>query len=328
MIASTDSNDFWRGKTVLVTGGDGFLGGHLTDTLRARGVSEDRLRLPTFPKSDLRRRKDCVAAVRDVQVVIHLAAKVGGIGLNKERPAELFYENALMGLQLMEEARLAGIEKFVTIGTTCEYPKVTPVPFLESALWDGYPDEVTGPYGLAKKMLLVQAQTYRTQYGFNSIHLIPTNLYGPRDHFDEVHGHVIPSLIKRFVEAAESHATEVTVWGTGRATREFIYVEDAALGIAQAAEAYERVRPGQPWLRRGNSHSRAGGAGGDAGRIHGRDPLGRFKARRPAAEEPRCVARPRAIRLHREDAARPGAAPHRGLVPGEPLMIDCMRGRA
>ena len=243
MIASTDSNDFWRGKTVLVTGGDGFLGGHLTDTLRARGVSEDRLRLPTFPKSDLRRREDCVAAVRDVQVVIHLAAKVGGIGLNKERPAELFYENALMGLQLMEEARLAGIEKFVTIGTTCEHPKVTPVPFLESALWDGYPDEVTGPYGLAKKMLLVQAQTYRTQYGFNSIHLIPTNLYGPRDHFDEVHGHVIPSLIKRFVEAAESHATEVTVWGTGRATREFIYVEDAALGIAQAAEAYDESDP-------------------------------------------------------------------------------------
>ncbi len=243
MITSTRSADFWRGKTVLVTGGDGFLGGHLTETLHTRGVSADRLRLPVFPNTDLRRREDCIQAVHGAQVVIHLAAKVGGIGLNKERPAELFYENALMGLQLMEEARLAGVEKFVTIGTTCEYPKVTPVPFRETALWDGYPDEVTGPYGLAKKMLLVQAQTYRAQYGFNSIHLIPTNLYGPRDHFDEVHGHVIPSLIKRFVETAESGAPEVTVWGTGRATREFIYVEDAALGIAQAAEAYDEPDP-------------------------------------------------------------------------------------
>jgi GDP-L-fucose synthase len=240
LIASTD---FWRGKSVLVTGGDGFLGGHLTEALRARGVAPDRLRLPLFPETDLRQREDCVQAVHGVQVVIHLAAKVGGIGLNKERPAELFYENAIMGLQLMEEARLAGVEKFVTIGTTCEYPKVTPVPFRESALWDGYPDETTGPYGLAKKMLLVQAQTYRAQYGFNSIHLIPTNLYGPRDHFDEVHGHVIPSLIKRFVEAAESNAPEVTVWGTGRATREFIYVADAALGIAQAAEGYDEPEP-------------------------------------------------------------------------------------
>jgi GDP-L-fucose synthase len=240
LIASTD---FWRGKTVLVTGGDGFLGGHLTDALRARGVAPDRLRLPAFPETDLRRREDCVQVVLGAQVVIHLAAKVGGIGLNKERPAELFYENAIMGLELMEAARLAGVEKFITIGTTCEYPKVTPVPFRETALWDGYPDEITGPYGLAKKMLLVQAQTYRAQYGFNSIHLIPTNLYGPRDHFDEVHGHVIPSLIRRFVEAAESNAPEVTVWGTGRATREFIYAEDAALGIAQAAEAYDEPEP-------------------------------------------------------------------------------------
>ncbi len=237
------ASGFWRERTVLITGGGGFLGSHLVRALRAHGVDAARLRAPSSSEADLRDRAACARAVRGAQVVIHAAGRIGGIGLNRERPGELFFENALMGIQLMDEARRAGVERFVTVGTTCEYPKITPVPFREDALWDGYPDEVTGPYGLAKKMLLVQGRTYRDQYGFRSVHLIPTNLYGPGDHFDEVHGHVIPSLIKRFSEAADRGDEAVTVWGTGRATREFLYVEDAARGIVLAAERYDHPDP-------------------------------------------------------------------------------------
>ena len=237
------SPDFWRDRTFLVTGGGGFLGSHVLAELRKRGVSPERLRAPRSHEADLLDPATCARVVDGVQVVVHLAAKVGGIGFNLERPGELFYENALMGLQLMEAARRAGVEKFVTVGTTCEYPKITPIPFREENLWNGYPDEITGPYGLAKKMLLVQGQTYRRQYGFHAVHLIPTNLYGPGDHFDEVSGHVIPSLIKRFVEAAGRGDREVVVWGTGRATREFLYVDDAAEGIALATERYDDPEP-------------------------------------------------------------------------------------
>jgi GDP-L-fucose synthase len=233
----------WSTNTVLLTGGHGFLGSHLAAALRARGAAGERLRLPRSTEADLTDRAACERVVAGADVVIHAAGKIGGIGLNRERPGELFYENALMGIQLMEAARRAGARKFVTVGTTCEYPKITSVPFREEDLWEGYPDEVTGPYGLAKKMLLVQGATYRAQYGFRSIHLIPTNLYGPGDHFDERHGHVIPSLLKRFLGAAESGAPQVTVWGTGRATREFLYVEDAARGIVRAAESYDDPAP-------------------------------------------------------------------------------------
>ncbi len=233
----------WSEKTVLVTGGHGFLGSHLAGVLRRRGVSAERLRLPGSAEADLTERAACERVVAGANVVIHAAGRIGGIGLNRERPGELFHQNAIMGLLLMDAARRAGVGKFVTVGTTCEYPKVTPVPFREEALWDGYPDEVTGPYGLAKKMLLVQGQTYREQYGFCSVHLIPTNLYGPGDHFDERYGHVIPSLLKRFLEAAEAGIPSVAVWGTGRATREFLFVEDAAEGIARAAEAYDDPAP-------------------------------------------------------------------------------------
>ena len=237
------SKNFWTGKTVLLTGAAGFLGSHIVDVLHARGVTADRLRRPSIEEADLTRLEVCRRVVAGVDVVLHIAGKVGGIGLNRERPGELFYENLLMGIQLMEEARLAGVDTFLALGTTCEYPKITPVPFREADLWNGYPDEITGPYGLAKKMLLVQGETYRRQYGFKALHLIPTNLYGPRDHFDDVHGHVIPALIKRFLAAAEAKAPEVVVWGTGRATREFLYVEDAAEGIVRAAEAYDDPAP-------------------------------------------------------------------------------------
>ncbi len=228
---------------VLVTGAGGFLGGRVAAALRDRGLAGDVLRLPSSTEADLRDRGACARVVRGARTVIHVAGRIGGIGLNLERPGELFFENALMGLQLMEEARRAGVERFVTVGTTCEYPKITAVPFREEDLWKGYPDEVTGPYGLAKKMLLVQGQTYRRQYGFRSVHLIPTNLYGPGDHFDEAHGHVIPSLIKRFLEASEAGRDEVAVWGTGRATREFLYVDDAARGIVLAAGRYDDPEP-------------------------------------------------------------------------------------
>jgi GDP-L-fucose synthase len=176
-------------------------------------------------------------------MVIHLAGKVGGIGLNREKPGELFYDNIIMGVQLMEEARLAGVKKFVALGTICCYPKFTPVPFKEENLWDGYPEETNAPYGLAKKMLLVQSQVYRQQYGFDSIFLMPVNLYGPGDNFDPQSSHVIPALIKKVFDAMEQREDHIVVWGTGRATREFLYVEDAARGIVLAAERYDKSEP-------------------------------------------------------------------------------------
>jgi len=184
-----------------------------------------------------------VDAVQDIDVVIHLAAKVGGIGYNRENPATLFYDNAMMGIQLMEAARLEGVEKFVQVGTVCAYPKYTPVPFKEEDLWEGYPEETNAPYGVAKKMLLVQAQAYREQYGFNAIYLLPVNLYGPRDNFDPESSHVIPALIRKFVDAKKEGSDTVEVWGTGSASREFLYVDDAARGIVLATERYNKPDP-------------------------------------------------------------------------------------
>jgi len=213
------------------------------EKLRERGVHEEDIRVPRSRDLDLRRWEDCTKAVKNINIVIHLAAKVGGIGFNQSNPATLFYDNAIMGIQLMEAARREGVEKFVAIGTVCAYPKFTPVPFKEEHLWDGYPEETNAPYGLAKKMLLVQSQAYRQQYGFNSIYLLPVNLYGPRDNFDPSSSHVIPALIKKFIDAEESGKDHVTVWGTGRATREFLYVEDAAEGIILGAERYNKPEP-------------------------------------------------------------------------------------
>lgn len=228
---------------VLLTGGAGFLGSFVTEKLIAKGIARNNILIPRSGSSDLRRWESCQAAVKGVDLVIHLAAKVGGIGYNMKNPGSLFYDNAIMGIQLMEAARQAGVAKFVAVGTICAYPKFTPVPFREDELWNGYPEETNAPYGLAKKMMLVQSQAYRQQYGFNSIYLLPVNLYGPGDNFDPESSHVIPALIKKVFDAKKSGAGSITAWGTGKATREFLYVKDAAEGIVLAAERYNKPDP-------------------------------------------------------------------------------------
>jgi GDP-L-fucose synthase len=234
---------FWAGRRVMVTGGAGFLGRAVVARLEIAGAAE--VVVPRSAQYDLRTREGIDRALADGQsdMVIHLAAVVGGIGANRENPGRFFYENAIMGIQLMDQARLAGVSKFIQVGTVCSYPKSTPVPFREDDLWNGYPEETNAPYGLAKKMLLVQGQAYRAQYGFNVIHLIPVNLYGPGDNFDPASSHVIPALIKKCVDAGESGADHIDVWGTGSASREFLYVDDAAEGIVLAAERYDGDEP-------------------------------------------------------------------------------------
>ncbi len=232
---------YWSDKQVVVTGGAGFLGSRVVEQLRRAGAA--RVRVPRSMSTDLRERDNCRRVVAGADVVIHLAAKVGGIGFNRENPATLFYDNIIMGVQMMEEARKAGAQKFVAVGTVCAYPKFTPVPFSEDDLWDGYPEETNAPYGLAKKMLLVQAQAYRQQYGFNAIYLLPVNLYGPGDNFDPESSHVIPALIRKIVDARDADAPCVEVWGDGSASREFLYVDDAARGIVMAAERYDGADP-------------------------------------------------------------------------------------
>jgi len=234
---------FWDDKRILLTGGAGFLGSYVLEQLALRGVDPGQVRVPRSRDTDLRKWEHCVSAVKDTDIVINLAARVGGIGFNRENPATLFYDNAMMGIQLIEAARQEGVEKCVIIGTVCAYPKFTPVPFSEDKLWDGYPEETNAPYGLAKKMLLVQCQAYREQYGFNAIYLLPVNLYGPRDNFDPHSSHVIPALIRKFVEATRDGTDEVEVWGTGVASREFIYAEDAARGVVMATEQYNKPDP-------------------------------------------------------------------------------------
>jgi len=235
--------NFWQDKRVLVTGGSGFLGSHVVQALHRRGVQADQLSIPRRATDALRRWEVCQRVVEGQDVIIHMAASVGGIGINREKPGEFFYDNLMMGVQLMEAARQAGIGKFVSIGTICAYPKFTPIPFREENLWDGYPEETNAPYGLAKKMLLVQGQAYRQQYGFQSIYLLPVNLYGPGDNFDPRSSHVIPALIKKCVEAVQANAPAIEVWGDGSPTREFLYVEDAAEGIVLASERYDGAQP-------------------------------------------------------------------------------------
>lgn len=232
-----------KNNNILLTGGAGFLGSFVHKELISRGVPEKNIRIPRSQSADLRSLEVCRHEVNGVDIVIHLAALVGGIGLNKQIPGKIFYDNLIMGVQLMEAAREAEVKKFVALGTICAYPKYTPVPFKEESLWDGYPEETNAPYGLAKKMLLVQAQAYRDQYGFNAIYLLPVNLYGPQDNFDPETSHVIPAIIKKVHDAQLRGEKTITVWGSGKASREFLYVEDAAQGIIRATEQYDGRDP-------------------------------------------------------------------------------------
>ena len=238
-----DPQEFWSRRRVCVTGGAGFLGSFVVEKLRQRGATV--IFVPTVDEFDLVIPGDVgrLLEASCPDIIIHLAALVGGIGANQERPAEFFYDNLMMGVQLLHESWKRGVEKFIVVGTVCAYPKLTPIPFKEENLWDGYPEETNAPYGLAKKMLLVQAQAYRQQYGFNAIHLMPVNLYGPRDNFDPKTSHVIAALIRRFLEAKKNGSKEVVVWGDGSPTREFLYVEDAAEGIVLASERYNGRDP-------------------------------------------------------------------------------------
>jgi len=233
--------NYWKDKRIVVTGGNGFLGRHLLEKIKSKKPKS--IFVPERSKYDLRQYQDCLKVAKKGDVIIHLAANVGGIGYNREFPADLFEDNLLMGTFMMKAAREAKVEKYVALGTICAYPKFTPVPFKEENLWNGYPEETNAPYGLAKKMQLVQSSSYRQQYGFNSIFLLPVNLYGPGDNFDLASSHVIPALIRKFIEADKKGEKEVVVWGTGKASREFLYVEDAAEGIIKATEKYNKSEP-------------------------------------------------------------------------------------
>ena len=234
-----------RNSRIVVTGGDGFLGRRLQKQLLDSGVQPQNLLVPLIADFDLTQETDVIRMYREMKpdVVIHLAALVGGIGANRENPGLFFYANLIMGLHLIEHARRVGLKKFVQAGTICAYPKFTPIPFSEENLWNGYPEETNAPYGIAKKALLVMLQAYRQQYGFNGVYLLPVNLYGPGDNFNPTSSHVIPALIRKFCEAKDKGEDQVVIWGTGQASREFLYVDDCARGIALAAERYEKPDP-------------------------------------------------------------------------------------
>ncbi len=234
---------YFNDKKILLTGGAGFLGSCVKEELIKKGAQEENIIIPRSREYDLRDRHVCDQLTQDADLVIHCAAKVGGIGFNKDHPGEAFYDNAMMALNLIEASRMAGVEKFVGIGSVCSYPKFAKVPFREEALWHGYPEETNGPYGLAKKMMFVASQAYSQQYELNAIHLLMINLYGPGDNFNDFNSHVIPAIIKKIDEAKKTDPKYIEAWGTGKATREFLYVQDAAEAIVLAAEKYNKSDP-------------------------------------------------------------------------------------
>ena len=231
----------WKSSSILVTGGTGFLGSRIVSLLKNRGINN--IIISHSNENDLRLKESCSDITKNIDIVFHVAAKVGGIGFNQEKPAELFYDNLMMGTNLMEEARKNGVKKFIALGTICSYPKFTPLPFAEDNIWNGYPEETNAPYGLAKKMLLVQSQAYFQQYNFNSIVVFPTNLYGPKDNFSEDSSHVIPALIKKVLDAKNTDKKKITLWGDGSPSRDFLYVDDATEGIILAGEKYNNHEP-------------------------------------------------------------------------------------
>lgn len=237
------ANDFFKNKKILLTGGAGFVGKHVLAELLAQGAEEKNIAIPRSSDFDLRKENVCLDLTKATDIVIHLAGNVGGIGYNRENPGRLFYDNMMMGINLIEASRLNKVSKFVQIGTICAYPKFTPTPFEEKNLWNGYPEETNAPYGIAKKALLVMLQSYREQYGFNGIYLLPVNIYGPGDNFNPASSHVIAALIKKIYDAKKNGDTEIIVWGDGSATREFFFVEDAARAIVMATQAYEKSEP-------------------------------------------------------------------------------------
>ncbi len=230
-----------KNKSVLVTGGNGFLGKKIVENLETLGIND--IIIPSSDDFDLRNIENCKKVVSDADIVFHLAANTGGIGLNKEKPGEIFYDNLIMGTHLLHESKMANVEKFIALGTICSYPKFSQIPFLEEDIWNGYPEETNAPYGLAKKMLIVQSQAYREQYNFQSIVVVPTNLYGPNDNFDPSSSHVIPALILKFFNAKKNNLNQVEVWGDGSPTRDFLFVDDAAEGIIEAAKNYDGNSP-------------------------------------------------------------------------------------
>ena len=292
---------FWSSKRVIVTGGAGFLGSYVVRELERAGC--EQIFIPRSNEYDLRSMEAVRRLYADTQpdIVLHLAAHVGGIGANRENPGSFFYDNLMMGVQLIEVAREVGLEKFVCIGTVCAYPKHTPVPFREEDLWNGYPEETNAPYGVAKKALLVQLQAYREQYGLNGIYLLPVNLYGPRDNFDPHSSHVIPALIKKCVDAVESGQTSIDVWGTGNASREFIYAADAARAIVQATERYDGAEPVNIGAHREITIRELVTSIAELTGFTGELRWGCDEARRPATPMPGYNSRDRIFRLHRID---------------------------
>lgn len=236
-------NNFWENKKILVTGGAGFLGKYIIEKLLKMGVKKEDIFVPVFPNYDLRKMKDCQRAIKGREIVIHLAGVVGGIEFNRQHPGKCFYDNAAMALNILEAARLEKVEKFTGIGSVCAYPRDIPPPFKEEDLWLGYPEETNAPYGLAKKFMLVQSQTYRVEYGLNAIHLLMLNLYGPGDNFDPKSSHVIPAIIRKVYEAKKESRNYIEAWGTGKPTRQFLYAKDAAEGIILATEKYNKSEP-------------------------------------------------------------------------------------